>query len=240
MNSAYEMKIIGHIHSDFPTKFGIPRQSGLVEGLQAEIIFEPEYRVDDAFRGLEGYSHIWLIWQFSAALRDDWSPTVRPPRLGGNARMGVFATRSPFRPNSIGLSAVRLESIERHPKLGTVLHISGADLMDGTPIYDIKPYLPYTDSHPEATSGFAAQVYGHSLKVEFSDELLSKIPESRREGLKGVLEQDPRPGAHNDPERIYGVSFAGFDVRFSVSDSCLTVTDVIDDQTHDNSLTDDT
>ncbi len=220
------MKIIGHIRSDFPTKFGIPRQSGLVESLTAQIIFEPEYRVADAFRGLEGYSHIWLLWQFSAALREGWSPTVRPPRLGGNTRMGVFATRSPFRPNSIGLSAVRLDSIELHPKLGPVLHISGADLMDGTPIYDIKPYLPYTDSRPEATGGFAAEVFDYSLEVDFPPELLERVPESRREGLIGVLSQDPRPAVHNDPERVYGVSFAGFDVRFCVSGGRLTVVEL--------------
>lgn len=227
MSQTYEMKIIGHVHSDFPTKFGIPRQSGLVDGLLSSIVFEPEFRVAEAFRGLEGYSHIWLLWQFSAALREDWSPTVRPPRLGGNTRMGVFATRSPFRPNSIGLSAVRLESIEHHPKLGPVLHISGADLMDGTPIYDIKPYLPFTDSRPEATGGFAAQVYDYALKVVFPPELLSIIPVDRRQGLIGVLEQDPRPAVHSDPERIYGVSFAGFDVRFRVADGVLTVTEIV-------------
>jgi len=210
----------------FPLNSEYPSQSGLVESLKAEIVFEPEYRTADAFRGLEGYSHIWLLWQFSAALRDDWSPTVRPPRLGGNVRMGVFATRSPFRPNSIGLSAVRLESIEQHPKLGTVLHISGADLMDGTPIYDIKPYLPYTDSRPEATGGFAADVFDYALEVEFPPELLEIIPESRREGLIGVLRQDPRPAIHNDPDRVYGISFAGFDVRFCVSEGVLTVREI--------------
>ncbi len=224
MTKTYQMKIIGHVRSDFPTKFGIPRQSGLVDSLRAHIVLEPEFRVPEAFRGIEGYSHIWLLWQFSAALREDWSPTVRPPRLGGNTRMGVFATRSPYRPNSIGLSAVRLEGVEHHPKLGPVLHISGADLMDGTPIYDIKPYLPFTDSRPEATGGFASGVYDYALQVDFPEELLGQIPESLREGLTGVLAQDPRPAVHNDPQRIYGVSFAGFDVHFRVDDGVLTVT----------------
>jgi len=223
----YTMKIIGHIHSDFPTKFGIPRQSGLVESLRATIVFEPEYRVPDAFRGLEGYSHIWILWQFSEALREDWSPTVRPPRLGGNTRMGVFATRSPFRPNSIGLSAVRLEGIENHPKLGPVLHISGADLMDGTPIYDIKPYLAYTDSRPDAAGGFAADVFDNDLEVNFPENLLALVPEHLHEALTGVLAQDPRPAVHNDPERVYGVSFAGYDVRFRVEEKLLTVVDIV-------------
>ncbi len=227
MTESYSMSIIAHIKSDFPTKFGIPRQSGLVDSLTAQIIFEPEYRVAEAFRGLEGYSHIWILWQFSGALREDWSPTVRPPRLGGNTRMGVFATRSPFRPNSIGLSAVRLERIEQHPKLGTILHVSGADLMDGTPIYDIKPYLPYTDSHPDADCGFAADVYSHALEVEFADKARGIIPEDKLGALIGVLAQDPRPATQNEPTRVYGVPFAGYDVKFTVLDNILTVTEIV-------------
>ena len=227
MGESYSMKIIAHIRSDFPTKFGIPRQSGLVDSLTAQIVFEPEYRVAEAFRGLEGYSHIWILWQFSEALREDWSPTVRPPRLGGNARMGVFATRSPFRPNSIGLSAVKLERIEQHPQLGPVLHVSGADLMDGTPIYDIKPYLPYTDSRPEATGGFAAEVFDRALEVRFAEGTEEKLPKEKREALIGVLAQDPRPATQNDPERVYGVPFAGKDVKFTVRDGVLTVEDIV-------------
>ena len=220
------MRIIAHIRSDFPEKFGIPRQSGLVDALKATVVFEPEYRSPDAFRGLEGYSHIWLVWQFSKAVREDWSPTVRPPRLGGNTRMGVFATRSPFRPNAIGLSSVRLEKVEIHPDLGPVLHVSGADLMDGTPIFDIKPYLPYTDAHPEAIGGFAFQQKWDVLQVDFPGELLRKVPESRREGLIAVLAQDPRPAYQTDPDRIYGMSFGGVEVRFSVRDDLLTVREV--------------
>ena len=227
MSQTYPINIIAHIHTDFPTKFGIPRQSGLIDSLQAQIILEPEYRVADAFRGLEGYSHIWLLWQFSGALREGWSPTVRPPRLGGNTRMGVFATRSPFRPNSIGLSAVKLEGIEYHPQLGPVLHVSGADLMDGTPIYDIKPYLPYTDSRPDATGGFASDVFDHALEVDFPDELLVMIPDEKHEAIIGILKQDPRPAVQSDPERIFGVAFAGFDIRFTVREERLTVCEVV-------------
>ena len=226
MSQTVPMRIIAHIRSDFPEKFGIPRQSGLVDALKATVVFEPEYRSPDAFRGLEGYSHIWLVWQFSKAVREDWSPTVRPPRLGGNTRMGVFATRSPFRPNAIGLSSVRLEKVEIHPDLGPVLHVSGADLMDGTPIYDIKPYLPYTDAHPEAIGGFAFQQKWDVLQVDFPGELLRKVPESRREGLIAVLAQDPRPAYQTDPDRIYGMSFGGVEVRFSVRDDLLTVREV--------------
>lgn len=193
-----EMKVIAHIRSDFPTKFGIPHQSGRIQELKADIIFEPEYRNHEAFRGLEEYTHIWLIWEFSQAVRKEWSPTVRPPRLGGNVRMGVFATRSPFRPNPIGLSSVRLESVEFSEKYGPVLHVSGADLMDGTPIYDIKPYLAYVDSHPEAAGGFTDQIQDYKLKVEFPEELLKKIPVEKREALLAVLANDPRPGYQKD------------------------------------------
>lgn len=220
------MHIIARIRSDFPTKFGIPRQSGLVEKLRATIVFEPEYRNPDALRGLEEFSHIWLIWQFSEAVRDKWSPTVRPPRLGGNTRMGVFATRSPFRPNAIGLSCVKLEAIEKDPKLGTVLVVSGADLMDGTPILDIKPYLPYADAHPEALGGFTGNVGGKVLAVEFPTELLSQVPEDKREALIGVLARDPRPSYQHDPERVYGMAFGGCEVGFSVDGETLYVRSV--------------
>ena len=227
MQNESQIKIIARIHTDFPTKFGIPRQSGLVDALKATIVFEPEYRNPDALRGLEGFSHIWLIWEFSEAVRDTWSPTVRPPRLGGNTRMGVFATRSPFRPNPIGLSSVKLDSIELHPELGPVLHVSGADLMDNTPIYDIKPYLPYTDSHPEAVGGFIAPLGNDLLKVEFSEQWLRLIPEERREALIGVLELDPRPSYQDDTKRVYGIEFAGFDIRFTVEGTVLTVCEVV-------------
>ena len=220
------MKHIAIIHSDFPTKFGIPRQSGIVKSLQAKIIFEPEYRNIDAVRGLEGYSYIWLIWEFSGNIRDGWSPTVRPPRLGGNARMGVFATRSPFRPNPIGLSSVKLEGIDYDNELGPVLRVSGVDLMDGTPIYDIKPYLPYTDSHPEALGGFSDDTKDYELEVEFPDKLLSIIPEELREGLFGVLSQDPRPAYQNDSERIYGFEFGEYNIKFIVDGERLSVCQV--------------
>ena len=220
------MKIIAHIHTDFPDKFGIPRQSGRVEALKARIIFEPEYRNRDAVRGLEDFSHLWLIWEFSQAVRKEWSPTVRPPRLGGNVRMGVFATRSPFRPNPIGLSSVRLESVEFSEKYGPVLHVSGADLMDGTPIYDIKPYLAYVDSHPEAAGGFTDQIQDHKLKVEFPEKLLKKIPEEKREALLAVLANDPRPGYQKDPERKYGMSFGSWDIQFKVDGEQLQVLEV--------------
>ena len=212
-----EMKVIAHIRSDFPTKFGIPHQSGRIQELKADIIFEPEYRNHEAFRGLEEYTHIWLIWEFSQAVRKEWSPTVRPPRLGGNVRMGVFATRSPFRPNPIGLSSVRLESVEFSEKYGPVLHVSGADLMDGTPIYDIKPYLAYVDSHPEAAGGFTYQ---------FPEELLKKIPVEKREALLAVLANDPRPGYQKDPERKYGMSFGSWDIHFKVDGEQLRVLEV--------------
>lgn len=221
-----EMKVVARIRSDFPTKFGIPRQSGLVEDLRATVVFEPEYRDPAALRGLEGFSHIWLIWQFSQAVRDTWSPTVRPPRLGGNARMGVFATRSPFRPNAIGLSCVRLEGIRHDPDLGDVLEVSGADLMDGTPILDVKPYVPYADCRPEALGGFTGNDGGHTLTVDFPPALLEQVRPDKREALLGVLARDPRPSYQHDPERVYGMAFAGYEVRFSVSGEVLTVREV--------------
>ena len=227
MPAESQIKIIARIHTDFPTKFGIPRQSGLVDALKAMIVFEPEYRNPDALRGLDGFSHIWLIWEFSETVRETWSPTVRPPRLGGNTRMGVFATRSPFRPNAIGLSSVRLDGIELHPDLGPVLHISGADLMDNTPIYDIKPYLPYTDSHPEAVGGFVDPIGKRLLEVKFPEQLLHIIPEARREALLGVLALDPRPSYQDDSERVYGIEFADFDIRFTVEGTALSVCEVV-------------
>lgn len=221
-----EFSVIARIRSDFATKFGVPRQSGLVDALESTIVFEPEYRNADALRGLEGFSHIWLIWVFDKAVRDTWSPTVRPPRLGGNTRMGVFATRSPFRPNPIGLSCVRLAGIEETAE-GTVLRIRGADLMDGTPILDIKPYIPYADCKPEALGGFASAPAGETLEVVIPEGLLLRIPENRRESLRGVLAQDPRPHYHDDPERIYGFGFGGMEVKFRVAGNVLTVTDIL-------------
>lgn len=221
-----EMRIIARIHNDFPTKFGIPHQSNRLDALKATIVFEKEYRVRDAVRGLEEYSYIWLLWQFSEAVRDDWSPTVRPPRLGGNTRMGVFATRSPFRPNNIGLSSVKLEKIEQDPVLGPVLHISGADLMDGTPIYDIKPYLPYVDSHPEAAGGFTDRIEDYRLEVEFPEPLMEQIPKEQREALLEVLANDPRPRYQNDPDRLYGIAYGQKDIQFRVKDKKLQVVNV--------------
>ena len=222
------MEIIARIHTDFPEKFGIPRQSGLVDGLTGRIVFEEKYRNPDALRGIEGFSHLWLIWQFSRAIREEWSPTVKPPRLGGNQRMGVFATRSPFRPNPIGLSCVRLQRVELHTAEGPVLWVAGIDLLDGTPIYDVKPYLPYADCHPEATGGFAQEVMGHRLEVAFPEELLALVPPEKREALREVLAQDPRPGyQHNKPDRRYGVAFAGLDVRFTVEGDVLLVREVV-------------
>ena len=220
------MRPIAHIHSDFSTKFGIPRQSGVVGSLQAEIVFEPEFRSRDAVRGLEAFSHIWLSWEFSENVRASWSPTVRPPRLGGNVRMGVFATRSPFRPNPIGLSCVRLERIDFSDECGPVLHVAGADLMDGTPIFDIKPYIPYADCHPEATEGFTGQVEMQALTVEIPPELLSRFPVEKRDALIGVLAQDPRPRYQTDASRIYGLEFGGYEVKFTVGSQTLTVTDI--------------
>ena len=217
----YTIKAIARIRSDFPTKFGIPRQAGIVEELEARIVFEPEYRNPDALRGLEGFSHIWLIWQFSQAVREDWSPTVRPPRLGGNTRMGVFATRSPFRPNALGLSCVRLLGIEDTEE-GRTLRVAGADLMDGTPIFDIKPYIPYADCKPEAESGFAPDP-GAQLTVEFLPEAERHIPPEKREALRGVLANDPRPRYKQDGERVYALEFAGREVKFQVKNNVLRV-----------------
>ncbi|MBQ3084552.1 MAG: tRNA (N6-threonylcarbamoyladenosine(37)-N6)-methyltransferase TrmO [Clostridia bacterium] len=214
------MKIIAHIRNGFSTKFGIPRQSGLVSEVESRIVFTPEYRNADALRGLDGYSHLWLIWQFSESLREDWSPTVRPPRLGGNTRMGVFATRSPFRPNPIGLSSVKIERIELSTPEGPVITVSGADLLDGTPLYDIKPYLPYTDSHPDARGGFA---YGPS-DGRVTVENPQGLPLTQE--LIALLEQDPRPGYIDDPDRIYGMEYGGQEVRFTVAEGVLTVVSI--------------
>ncbi len=221
------MKVIARIETDFPEKFGLPRQSGLVKELKGRIIFEPEYRNPDALRGLEGYNYIWLLWEFEGMPKDSWSVTVRPPRLGGNKHMGVFATRSPFRPNPIGLSSVKLERIELHTEQGPVLHVSGIDLRHNTPIYDIKPYLPYVDCHEDAAGGFAHEVKDYELEVIFPEHLLMKIPPEKRAAITAVLKQDPRPAYHNDPTRKYGVNFAGFDVRFVVEDTVLKVVEVI-------------
>ena len=220
------IQVIARMHSDFATKFGIPRQSGLVEELRSTIVFEPEFRNPDTLRGIEDFSHLWIIWQFSEAVRTEWSPTVRPPRLGGNTRLGVFATRSPFRPNSLGLSSVKLLGVEKTEKYGTVLHVGGADLMDGTPIFDIKPYIPYGDSHPDATGGFTDTAGDFLLKVNFPDYLLNCLPESKREAAVAVLSHDPRPSYQRKPGRVYGLTFAGFDIRFTVDDSALTVIEV--------------
>ena len=222
------MKIIARIRSDFPTKFGIPRQSGRVEELTACIVFEPEYRVREAVKGLEDFSHIWLLWEFSQSIRENWSPTVRPPRLGGNERMGVFATRSPFRPNPVGLSCVKLEKIDLESKEAPVLIVSGADLMDGTPIYDIKPYLPVADCHPEALGGFATKVEQHFLQVEIPEEWKARIPEDKLIALEGVLREDPRPAYQKDPERSYGMPFGDKDIHFRVNGDTLRVHDVTD------------
>lgn len=221
-----EMHPIAHMRSDFPTKFGIPRQSGLVEELRSMIVFEPEYRSEDALRGIEDFSHLWLIWQFSQAVREGWSPTVRPPRLGGNTRMGVFATRSPFRPNNLGLSCVRLLEVKHTQQYGTVLIVGGADLLDGTPIFDIKPYIPYSDSRPEAAGGFTDRVGDFLLDVKFPQELLEKLPADKHAAAVGVLSHDPRPSYQRKPGRVYGLNFAGFDIRFIVEDAVLTVQSV--------------
>ena len=222
-----QIDIIAKMCSDFPTKFGIPRQPHLVEELHSTIVFEPEYRNADALRGIEGFSHLWIIWQFSEAVRTGWSPTVRPPRLGGNARMGVFATRSPFRPNNLGLSCVKLLGVELTKDLGPVIHVSGADLMDGTPIFDIKPYIPYADSHPEALGGFTDTADEFLLQVDFPPALLEKLPEGKRAAAVGVLSHDPRPSYPRKPGRIYGLPFAGFDIRFTVEEDRLTVCEVV-------------
>ena len=224
---AVSIRVIARMKSDFPTKFGIPRQSGLVKELRSTVIFEPEYRNADALRGIEEFSHLWLIWQFSEAVRTEWSPTVRPPRLGGNTRLGVFATRSPFRPNSLGLSSVRLLGVEHTAEHGTVLHVAGADLMDGTPIFDIKPYIPYGDCHPDATGGFTDRADDFLLKVDFPAPLLDTLPADKREAAIGVLSHDPRPSYQRKPDRVYGLTFAGFDIRFTVNGDTLTVCEVL-------------
>lgn len=221
-----EMKHIGFIKSDFQSKFGIPRQSGLVEELHATVVFNPEYRVREAFRGLEEFSHIWLLWEFSESRREAWSPTVRPPRLGGNQRVGVFATRSPFRPNSIGLSCVRLDRVELDSPDGPVLHVLGADLLDGTPIFDVKPYVPLADCRPEAVGGFSDRHRDDRLEVELPQEIAEKVPNDKLEALLGVLAGDPRPSYQNDPERVYGMSFAAMEIKFTVNDGTLYVTAV--------------
>ena len=220
------IQVIARMKSDFPTKFGIPRQSGLVDELRSTIVFEPEFRNPDALRGIEDFSHLWIIWQFSEAVRTEWSPTARPPRLGGNTRLGVFATRSPFRPNSLGLSSVKLLGVEKTEEFGTVLHVGGADLMDGTPIFDIKPYIPYGDCHPDATGGFTDTAGDFLLQVTFPKELLELLPQNKQEAAIGVLSHDPRPSYQRKPGRVYGLTFAGFDIRFTVEDDILTVVEV--------------
>ena len=220
------MQIIARMKSDFADKFGIPRQSGLVPQLRSTIVFAPEFRNSDALRGLEDFSHLWIIWQFSKAVREGWSPTVRPPRLGGNTRLGVFATRSPFRPNEIGLSSVELLGIEHTERFGSVIHVAGADLMDGTPIFDIKPYIPYSDCHPEATGGFTDTAKDFLLDVDFPEALAKKVPQNKLEALVGVLSHDPRPSYQHDPQRVYGLSFGGVNVKFRVRDKVLTVTEI--------------
>lgn len=226
MDTGMQIQYIARIRTDFKTKFGVPRQSGLVPGLQASIVFEPPYRNPDALRGIEGFSHVWLVWHFSEMKQAAWSPTVRPPRLGGNKRMGVFATRSPNRPNPIGLSCVRLEGVDWHTPDGPVLRVSGADLMDGTPIIDIKPYLAYTDSHPDATGGFVADLTERRLSVECPEVLLQRMPPEKREALLGVLAHDPRPAYQQDSERVYGLDFAGWRVGFMVDADGVHVTDI--------------
>ncbi|MDR7855560.1 tRNA (N6-threonylcarbamoyladenosine(37)-N6)-methyltransferase TrmO [Tissierella sp.] len=221
------MKVIAHIRTDFPSKFGVPRQSGLVNALRGTIIFEAEYRNIDALRGLEDFSHIWLVWQFSKVVGDGFSPTVRPPRYGGNKRMGVFATRSPFRPNPIGLSSVKLDRIELDSVHGPVLHISGVDLVDKTPILDIKPYLPYTDCHIDARGGYTDYLNDNIIEVEFSEELLQLIPDDKQSALIGALAHDPRPSYQKDSDRIYGMQFGEFDIRFTVKNKILIVREVV-------------
>lgn len=221
-----ELRTIAVVENKFDAKFGVPRQSGLCESVRSRVVFEPEYRNDDALRGIEGFSHLWLLWGFSEVRRDSWRPTVRPPRLGGNTRLGVFATRSPYRPNPIGLSCVKLLALERDRSRGTVLVVGGADLMNGTPIYDIKPYLPYADARPDAVGGFADSAGTYLLRVEFPEPLLAKLPEEDREAVLEVLSHDPRPSYQRDPERVYGLSYGGFDLRFTVQNDVLTVVDV--------------
>lgn len=230
MSDSFSVKKIAEIRNGFSSKFGIPRQSGLCESVLSQIIFEPEYRVRDAFRDLEGFSHIWLIWQFSEAVREEWSPTVRPPRLGGNKRTGVFATRSPFRPNPLGLSCVRLDRIEFSEELGPVLHISGADLMDGTPIYDIKPYIPYADCKPEASEGFLSGRPKATLEVGFSEGLSEKFGADFIKSVTDILTQDPRPAYQNDPERVYKMTYSGYEIAFTVADGKAYVTDIYEEK----------
>jgi len=225
MDTSFTLRPVARIRSDFPDKFGIPRQSGLVDELESVLVFEPEYRSAESLRGLEGFSHIWLLWIFDRSLREGWSPTVRPPRLGGNARMGVFATRSPFRPNPVGLSCVRLERIETGGAEGPLLYLRGADLADGTPVLDVKPYIPFVDSVPDAAGGFARGP-DPVLEVRIPPELRERIPADRLAALRGVLAQDPRPHYHRDPERVYGFGFAGMEIRFTVDGGVLTVTGV--------------
>lgn len=220
------IQVIARMHSDFATKFGIPRQSGLAQELRSTIVFEPEFRNADALRGIEDFSHLWIIWQFSEAVRQGWSPTVRPPRLGGNTRMGVFATRSPFRPNNLGLSCVKLLGVEHTAQWGTVLHVGGADLMDGTPIFDVKPYIPYADCQPDATGGFTDTAGDFLLDVDFPPELLEKLPQGKRAAAIQVLSHDPRPSYQKNPERVYGLTFAGYDIRFQVTEQKLRVLEV--------------
>lgn len=220
------MKIIAKIQTDMSDKFGIPRQSGIVKELTGKIIFEPEFRVKEALNGIEEFSHLWLLWEFSENKRDSWSPTVRPPRLGGEKRKGVFATRSPFRPNPIGMSCVKLERVEYTKALGPIIYVSGVDLMNGTPIYDIKPYITYTDCVPEAVQGFAEEYKNYALNVDFPQELLDRIPKEKQAALIGILRHDPRPAYQNTADRIYGVRYMNFDVHFKVDNNTLTVTDI--------------
>lgn len=222
MKDTQPFEIIAKIRTDFPTKFGIPRQSGIVKNLKGKIVFEEKYRNDDALRGIEGYSHLWLLWKFSESVCKEWSPTVRPPRLGGNKRVGVFATRSPFRPNPIGLSSVKLEGIEKTEE-GTVLYVSGADMLDGTPIYDIKPYIPFTDSHSDAEGGFADEVSGKRLEIEFADGVLQNIPTDMLNTLCDILADDPRPAYQDDEKRVYSFEFANLKLKFSVKENLLTL-----------------
>ena len=226
MSDALTLAPVAHIRSDFPTKFGIPRQSGLAPALRSAVVFAPEYRNPDALRGLEGFSHLWLLWVFSRSVGAGWSPTVRPPRLGGNTRVGVFATRSPFRPNPIGLSCVRLEAVEQDPVCGPVLIVRGADLLDGTPIYDIKPYIPFADSHPDAAEGYTAQTRAYHLEVRCPEALRAPLAPEQWEALSGVLAGDPRPSYQDDPDRVYGMRFAGWQVRFTVAGGVLTVREI--------------
>jgi len=227
MNEQISMQVIAHIRNDFIAKFGVPRQSGIVDSLTSVIVLEPEFRNPDVYRGLDGYSHLWLLWQFSQAERDGWSATVRPPKLGGNTRIGVFASRSPFRPNRIGLSSVKVERLELNSPEGPLLYVSGADLMNGTPILDIKPYLPYTDSHPDALGGYAVTPEEHQLAVTIPPALLEIIPQEMQQGIYDLLAQDPRPGYQNISDRVYGLTIGDFDIRFSVKDQQLTVLDII-------------